>query len=211
MTLYNVDTNKCLKLLQRAPALEYYLVAPQDDAMININTTTLYPWLHSLDFTSQETKFLEAISVPSLKELMYNTDSDPLPMIAMVSLLKCSGCDLKILKLKELQCTKNLLILLQAVPSLEHLQVNFWQDWNHDGGIDKILTQIFWSPSSANTIPPEETTGGSFLPCLQVIDCQGNNWSYAPFSWECIPQLYYQGHRCSLMLKSIAYASHMYQ
>jgi hypothetical protein len=32
---------------------------------------------------------------------------------------------------------------------------------------------------------------------------------YAPFSWDHIPQLYRQGHRRSLTLKSVAYPSHI--
>ena len=128
----------------------------------------------------------------------------------MVSLLQHSGCNLKILNLVCVPLTStNFRLLLQAIPSLEYLKLYISQDQSHKGEMDDIFTQIFCSPFVTSAIPLEETTRKLFLPCLQFLYCAGDNVKLAPFSWDHIPQLYYQGHRHSLTLESIVYESHI--
>jgi len=197
--LYNLDPNECLEVLKRAPALEYCKAEPRDDDTVNFYTTTFNSRLRSLHFTSRGTKFLEAINVPSLEEWILDTDSGPLPVTVMVSLLKRSGCCLKILNLKHIETLPDdLSILFQAMPSLERLKI--WSIENADGIMDNILARIFNSPPS--TIPSDGASHESFLPCLQFMECTTHY--AAAISWNHIPQLYRQGHRRSLILKSAA-------
>lgn len=88
-------------------------------------------------------------------------------MTTMVSLLECSGCHLKILKLKDVRLTLNFHILLQAIPSLEHLELYVWQDSNDHCIMDDILAQIFNSPAVTSTIPQEEPFMNCFSPAFR--------------------------------------------
>jgi hypothetical protein len=210
--LYNMNTNECLEVVKRAPALEYCAVTPGDDATVNLDTITLHSRLRSLKCSSEETTFLEAINVPALEEWIQNTDGGPLPLTAMVSLLRRSGCCLKILNLQHVSASfNNLSILFQAMPSLERLQIQFWTFNDANGVMDDILGRIFNSPPSDSAISSEEATCQSFLPRLQFIECTTSITMLAPFSWNHIPQLYRQGHlgRRSLTLRSAAEESDM--
>jgi hypothetical protein len=207
--LYDLNANECLEVLRRAPALEYCLAKPRDDVMVDFGAT-VYPHLRSLDISPTGTNFLDAINVPSLEEWTHNTIGNPWPspVIAMVSLLERSGCRLKRLNLYIAVAPDDLSILFQAIPSLEHLQLHFQSNLNADSRVmDDILARIFNSPPNNTTIPSEEASHQSFLPCLQVMECMP--YVTAPFSWNHIPQLYRQGHRRSLALKSAANKSHI--
>jgi hypothetical protein len=207
--LWDLTANECLEVLQRAPALKYCRAQLLDDAMDNLGTNILQRRLRSLNSSCNGTQFLEAINVPSLEEWTHNTRGNPLPVTAMVSLLKRSGCCLKILNLQNISAPPNdLSNLFQAMPSLERLELHCWSVLNANGVMDDILARIFNSPSVNSTIPLEDARRESFLPCLQFIECTtGHNT--APFSWNHIPQLYRQGHRRSLTLKSTAKESHI--
>jgi hypothetical protein len=74
--------------------------------------------------------------------------------------------------------------------------------------MDDILARIFNSPPGNSTIPSEDASRESFLPRLQFMECT-TSCGTAPFSWNHIPQLYRQGHRRSLTLKSAAKESHI--
>jgi hypothetical protein len=209
--LQGVSVSECLELLQLAPALEYFLAIPEEDnPTISVDTITLHPRLRSLKYSYEGTQFFEAIKVPSLEEWTRDAGGDPLSVISMVSLLQRSGCNLKILNLVCVPLTTtNFRLLLQAIPSLEYLELYISQDRSHKGEMDDIFTRIFRSSFVTSAIPPEETTRESFLPRLQFLYCAGDNPKLAPFSWDRIPQLYYQGHRRSLTLESIVYESHI--
>jgi hypothetical protein len=75
--------------------------------------------------------------------------------------------------------------------------------------MDDILARIFNSSPCNSTIPSEEASRQSFLPLLQVLECMPSFTMFAAFSWNRIPQLYGQGHRRSLALKSAAEESHI--
>ena len=55
----------------------------------------------------------------------------------------------------------------------------------------------------------EGTASESFLPHLRFVDCGAINDTISPFTWDIIPQLYYQGNRWSLRPKSRAHESHI--
>jgi len=205
----DVSTSECLQLLRLAPALEYCVLDPLDDPTLSFNTTILQLRLRSLSFLYGGRALLEAIKVPFLEKWTQECHGGSLPVITMVSLLERSGCYLKILKLEGVLLSTNFRVLLQAIPSLEHLRIHVLQDWSHDGEIDDILTRIFRSPSSTSAIPLEESTRELFLPRLLSMECIGGNRDFTLFSWDDIPQLYRQGHRRSLTLKSVAYPSHI--
>ena len=209
--LCDLTADECLEVLQRTPVLEYCLAELRDDATGNLGTTILHRRLRSLKSSYNGTRFLEAINVPSLKEWTHNTRGrgDPLPVTAMVSLLKRSGCCLKILNLQKISVPpEDLSNLFHAIPSLERLQLHFWSVENADGVMDEILARIFNSPSFNSTIPSEDANRESFLPYLQFMECT-TSCEAAPFSWSHIPQFYRQGHRHSLTLKSAAKESHI--
>ena len=73
--------------------------------------------------------------------------------------------------------------------------------------MDDILTCIFCLAPGGSDILADDTLE-SFLPQLQFIECLMHS-AAAPFSWDRIPQLYRQGHRRSLALRSDAFPSHI--
>jgi hypothetical protein len=138
--LYNLSANECLEVLQRTPALEHCLAELWNDSTVNPGTTILHRRLHSLNSSYSGTGFLEAINVPSLEEWVHNTEGNPLSVMAIVSLLKRSGCCLKILNLQHvLAPPDDLPILFQTLPSLERLQLSFWSVEDADGVMDDIF------------------------------------------------------------------------
>jgi len=180
--LCNLNINECLEVLRRAPALEYCLVRPQDDATFEFGTA-INPRLRWLDITSRGTKLLDAINVPSLEEWNHNTVGGPLPMTAMLSLLERSGCCLKLLNLQNISAPPDdLSILFQAIPSLEILRLHFFSVKNTDGVMDDILARIFNSSPCNSTIPSEEASRQSFLPRIQVLECMPSFTMFAAFS-----------------------------
>jgi len=201
--LSDLTSNECPKVLQRAPLLKYCQVQLWHHATVNPGTTILHRRLRSLNSSYSGTGFLEAINVPSLEEWTHSTEDEPLPVTAMVSLLKCSGCCLKIVNLQHvLVPLGDLSVLFQAMPSLEHLRLQFWSVKNADGIMDDFLAQIF--------IPLQDASCESFLPHLQFMECiAGCGTMMAPFSWNHVPQLYHHGHRRLLTLKSAAKESHI--
>jgi hypothetical protein len=207
--LYDLSTSECLEVLQRAPLLEYFLAQLWDYTPVNLGTSILHQRLRSLNYENNRTGFLEAINIPSLEEWTYNTQGNPLPVTVMVSLLNRSGGCLKILNLKKVSVPPDdLSILFEAMPSLERLQLHFMSVENADGIMDDILARIFNSPSGNSTISSEDASHEFFLSRLQFMECT-TFCGTAPFSWNHIPQLYRQGHRCSLTLKSAANESHI--
>jgi len=69
--------------------------------------------------------------------------------------------------------------------------------------MDGILTRIFHSVPGGGNISEEDTT--PLLPHLQFIQCTvASPPDRVLFSWDRIPQLYRQGHKRSLVLKSAA-------
>jgi len=206
--LCNLYGDECLEVLRRIPALEYCFASPWSEATGEFGTT-IHPHLRSLVTSSRGTTFLDAINVPSLKKWNHNTEGAPLPVAAMLSLLQRSGCCLKRLNLQNILAPPdNLSDLFQAMPSLERLQLSFRSVRNADGVMDDILARIFNSPSSNSTIPSEDAGREYFLPYLQFMGCF-TSCGTALFSWIHIPQLYRQGHRRSLTLKSAAEESHI--
>jgi len=201
--LSDLTGDECLKVLQRAPLLKYCQVQLWRHATVNPGTTILHRRLRSLNSSYSGTGFLEAINVPSLEEWTHSTEDEPLPVTAMVSLLKRSGCCLKIVNLQHVLVPPgDLSVLFQAMPSLERLRLQFWSVKNADGVMDDFLAQIF--------IPLEDDSCESFLPCLQFMEyIAGCGTVTAPFSWNHVPQLYRYGHRRSLTLKSAAKESHI--
>jgi hypothetical protein len=206
--LRNLSANECLEVLQRAPSLQDFLAELWDDVTVNLGTTILHRRLRSLNSSCRGPQLFEAINVPSLEEWVHNTEYDPLPVTAMVSLLERSGCCLKIFKLQDISpLPDDLFILFQAMPSLERLQIHFWPKQNADGVMDDILARIFSSPPA---IRSEEASRQSFLPHLQFMECiPAFTTTFPLFSWDRIPQLHRQGYRRSLTLKSTAEESHI--
>jgi hypothetical protein len=70
--------------------------------------------------------------------------------------------------------------------------------------MDDILARIFRPAPASGIILVEglDHTPESFLPRLQFMECNTVGRD-APFAWDRIPQLYRQGHRRSLALKTI--------
>ena len=201
-----VNTKECLELLRRVHALEHCLENFWDHSTDNLGTTTLHRRLRSLNSSYTGTRFLEVINVPSLEEWIHNTQGDSLPVAAMVSLLKRSGCCLNILNLQNILSPPDNLSLL--MPSLERLKLHFWSVKNADGVMDDILARILNSPFGNSTISLEDASRDFFLPRLQFMECK-TSCGTAPISWNHIPRLYRQGHRRSLTLKSSAGKSHI--
>ena len=208
--VYSLTANECVEILRRAPALEHLCasIKHSDDPTVNGDAFTVHPRIRSLNLLDKAKKFLLVISVPSLEEWTHCSTGVRLPVSAMVSLLKRSGCSLKILNLQQISSnSNNLSVLFQAMPSLERLQIHFRQSSKHcNDEMDDILGRIFRSPPDDNITPPADTNHEIFLPRLQFLECTAESGSYThtPIAWDRVPQFYRQGPRPSLTLKSVA-------
>jgi hypothetical protein len=98
--LCNLTANECLEVLRASTCSGILSGRTLGRCHGQLGTTILHRRLRSLNSSYSGTRFLEAINVPSLEEWIHNTEGDPLPVTAMVSLLKRSGCCLKILNLQ---------------------------------------------------------------------------------------------------------------
>jgi len=200
-TLSNMNANECVEVLRRSPAMEYFkaddFIRPSNDSPVDVDTFTVHPRIRSMDLSHKSSDILDMIKVPALEEWTHFQESRRLPVDAMVSLIKRSGCYLKILNLQYISVrSENLPTLFQAVPSLERLEIGFRSSsQNVNDLMDDILLRIFRSPPDKSTVPANASRE-TFLPCLQFMNCETS------FSWDRVPQLYRQGHRHSLTLKS---------
>ncbi|KIM37043.1 hypothetical protein M413DRAFT_448761 [Hebeloma cylindrosporum] len=203
-TLSGISDDEALDFLRRAPNLEYYHVRAQSSPAI-VQKPILHPQLRSLNLLPDVSKnVLDALTLPFLEEFTHDsTYDDDLPLEAMLSFLKRSGCCLKLLQLRTGPwCSADLDRFLQALPFLEHLYLHVSGDFEPTE-MDGILSRIFGSAPSSGDISlnaPHE----SFLPMLQFMECRIDGTTIPPFTWEYIPQLYLQGHRQSLTLKCAA-------
>ena len=199
ITLSNLSANECVEVMRQAPAVEYFNAVKfrehSDEPPVNVNAFTVYPRIRSLDLSGKTAKFLDMIRIPALEEWTEFPEGR-LPVNAMVSLVKRSVCCLKILNLKNIFArSQNLPTLFEAMPSLERLQINFKSTLNVNDVMNDILVRIFCSPPDESAIPAN-ASGDMLLPRLQFMECE------TQFSWDRVPQLYCQGHRHSLTLKS---------
>ena len=198
-----------LDFLRRAPSLEYYRVFFYQPPVIKFKNSIIHSRLRSLHLSTRYLiMFLAAIELPSLEELTLNMNYQNLPLATMLLFQKRSGCRLKILHLYGFQRPSQALsTLLQAIASIERLQLCF--DWVFEDTIvmDDFFTRLFRSaPSSIVNDISMNASLGYFLPHLQFMECSAQS-SITPFSWDHIAQLYRQGHRRSLILTSDAYHS----
>ena len=206
ITLSNISTEECIDILRRTPRLEYCNISRYRTDKISSRRSILHSRLRSLHLSMSYyiEDFLGFINVPSLEEWTQDVaKSNHLPVGAMLSLVKRSGCCLKILNLETLPYdSKGLNTLLQAIPSLEQIRLSFDSRLRVSTMMDDILARIFRpAPASGSTLV-EGHTADSFLPHLQSMECH-TLWRDPTFSWDCIPQLYRQGHRRSLVLKTM--------
>ncbi|KIM37351.1 hypothetical protein M413DRAFT_277990 [Hebeloma cylindrosporum] len=206
LTLSWQTTEECLNVLRRALNLEYYKTSILEQSAVISGNPILHSRLHSLTLLGRISAFLDAIILPSLEELIHGMGhEDPyVTTRAMQSLLRRSNCSLKFLTITSLLGDYEVLrALLQAIPSLEHLELSF-NVFGICAAVDHLLTHIFHpAPSNRSDISFEEgPTPESFLPRLQCL-----HFSRDPFPWDRIPQLYRHGHRKSLALKFTTHGS----
>jgi hypothetical protein len=178
-----------------------------DDISDDNLETFIHSRLRILDTSNGAIDFLNGINVSesSHEEWTYNAELDYLPVIAMVPLVERSKCCLKILNLHDIVVSQNdLPILFQAIPCLEHLQLRFEPSIrDHIDAIEDILVRIFcWPPGKSTT--PADASREMYLPRLQFMEFIPTSM---PFPWDQVPQLYRQGHRHSLTLKSSTHRS----
>ena len=200
-TLHTLSADECIEILRRAPALEHCHVREfMEQSGDNVLETFIHSRLRTLDTSDGARKFLNRINVPSLEQWTHNHERGFLPVTAMVSLVERSSCCLKILNLNDISAGQNdLPILFQAMPSLEHLQMHFRSSTrDRNDAMDDILVRIFRSPPDKSTTPADAARE-TFLPRLQFMEYIAIS---TPFPWDQVPQLYRQGHRRSLTLKS---------
>jgi hypothetical protein len=148
------------------------------------------------------------VNLSSLEVWTQNMNDQHLPVAAMLSFIDRSGCSLKALNLEAIPPhSVDLSSLLQALPSIESLQLFFKWGFKDTTVMDDILTRIFCSAPGGSDILVDAMLE-SFLPRLRFIECLTGSPA-APFSWDHIPKLYRQGHRRSLALRSAAFPSHI--
>ena len=212
--LAQLDFKECVELLRRAPALEYCklygLEDHADDPTIDLDTPILHPRLRSLNSEDDANNFLGAINVPSLEKWTHGMYKEQHGCVTMISLLDRSNCSLKVLNLDgNSNFPPDLCTLLQATPSLERFFLEF--DWKFEdiAIMDDIFARLSRTTPNGDVSLVEGATSESFLPYLRYLECGANNATVSPFTWDRIPQLYHQGHRRSLTLKSWAHKSHI--
>jgi hypothetical protein len=209
-TFYQITIDEGLDFLRRAPSLEYYCVylyGRDDNDEISLNPI-VHPRLHSLNLSTPSKEFLDTVNLPSLQEWIQNTRGGHLPLGAMLSFLKRSRCPLKVLNLNaDPRRSADFRCLLEILPSLESLRLSFSKAFDSATLMDDILIRIFRSASGSSDTSVDALLE-SFLPNLQFMECRTGS-THAPFSWDRIPQLYFQGHRRSLTLKCAATNSHI--
>ena len=205
LTLRTINDLECVDVLRRALNLEYYNISIYQlwEVTSTFSTPVVHAQLRSITLTGDVEDFLEAIALPSLEEWSQSIEDEYLPVAAMVSLFKRSGCHLKVLDLAHFPDDSEALNgLLQAMPSLEHIELTFdWRVTSTSTIMDDVLARIFHPAPDSSNISVEEPTHQSFLPCLQYIRCKATQL-VDPFSWERIPQLY-RGHRRSLVVNTV--------
>ena len=194
-----LTANECVEVLRRAPSVENFvggrLIGPSDDPPVNVDSLTVHPRIRELKFLNKTANFLDMIKVPAL-EIWAHFAEGRLPVDAMVSFIKRSGCCLEILNLKNISALlQNLPTLFEAMPSLLCLKIDFESTRDVNNVMNDILVRIFRSPPDNSAIPADASRD-IFLPRLQFMVCG------TPFSWDLVPQLYRQGHRHSLTLMS---------
>jgi len=209
--LRGISLKEGLDFLRQAPSLEYYCVLLCESHETGFKNHILHlrlRRLHLLLFNI--TNFLDAITLPRLEILSQDmSNTKHLPMEAMLSFLNRSGCSLKVLKLEAISPqSTGLRSLLQRLPSLEWLQLLFKWGFQNTTVMDEILTHIFDPAAGDSDVLVPDVTREPFLPRLQFLECLTES-GVAPFSWDRIPQLYRQGHRWSLALRSAAFPSHI--
>jgi hypothetical protein len=205
LTLCTFNDPESVDVLRRALNLEYYNISMYQLRRVTstFSMPVVHPRLRSITLTGDIEDFLEAIALPSLEEWTQSIEGENLPVAAMVSLFKRSGCHLKVLDLADFpDDSRALNILLQAMPSLERIELTFdWRVSNISTIMDDVLARIFHPAPDSSNISVEEPTHQSFLPRLQYMCCKSPEL-VDPFSWERIPQLY-RGHRRSLVVNTV--------
>jgi hypothetical protein len=203
-TLFELPTDEGLDFLRRASSLEYYCVSMSERRDIGFTNPIFHPRLHSLNLSTPYLgEVLQKVSLPSLEEWTQNMGVQGLPMAAMLSFLKRSGCRIRVLNLDNIRPPyEGLNTLLQTIPSLERIRLSYFSLYYGPGAVmDGILTRIFYSM-------PGESIPESFLPHLRFIECKMDPpCAGAPFSWGFIPKLYRDGHRRSLTLRAFIHKS----
>ena len=208
-TLCKTSIEECIDFLRRASSLEYYHICTPSgvhDSMIDFGNPIIQPRLRSLNLaTSYATRILEAIHLPSLEEWTQDMGGLRIPTATMLSLLERSGCFLNVLNLENVPLpSQDLDTLLQALPSLEILRLCFKWGFLDISIMNDIITRIFCATPGGN-LSVEVAKPDYLLPCLQFIEIM----PFAPYLWDRLPQLYRQGQRKSLKLKSAAFKSHI--
>ena len=210
ITLCHISTEECIDILGRTPHLEYYNISrlySYDTGEISSERPMLHSRLRSLHLSKIHPchieEFLGAINLPFLEEWTQDVANYDYgyPVEATVSFVKRSMCCLKILILESLDDELDLNTLLQAIPSLERIHLSFETEIDVSAMMDDILARIFRQVPASGSILVEGHTAESFLPHLQFMECS-TVWRDPIFSWDRIPQLYRQGHRRSLVLKT---------
>ena len=202
ITLRDTSAEAYINVLRRAPGLESYNISIY--SRCKIRKPIVHPRLRSLHLSRSHyiEDFLGAVTLPSLEEWTQDMCTQGLPVAAMVSFFKRSSCCLKVLHLTTFSHhSKDLNTLLQAIPTLERIHLSS-DILGLNKLMDDVLARLFRPAPASGIILVEGHTPESFLPRLQFMECNTVERD-APFSWDRLPQLYRQGHRRSLVLKTI--------
>jgi len=182
-TLSAITDEESLDFLRRAYNLEYYYALSYNSPVITSQTPIFLPQLRSLNLETRNLEnILDAITLPSLKEWTQKTYGGGLPVAAIISFLERSGCPLKVLNLYTVPPPRavDLITLLQAFHSLEHLCLRFRDGVYPATVMDDILTRIFRPVPGSNDIWVDASID-SFLPNLQYVEYH-RSWEGPPLS-----------------------------
>ena len=105
VTIPFISAKESINILRRASSLEYYDIHIYQPSEVSFRKPILHPRLRSLHLSTSLNieKFLREINVPSIEEWTHDSiHNGPLPVSALLSVFKRSGCHLKILHLTSL-------------------------------------------------------------------------------------------------------------
>ena len=136
------------------------------------------------------------MELPGLEEWSYTGKSWHIPLVSLLSLLECSSCHLKVVKISSLDPSHigDFRTFLEAIPSLEHLSFSLGLS-KGQSTLNNILDRLCNAPPSGTSMTE---TASQFLPHLRTIDIGANG---VPFSWDHVPAILRSSNRGSLSMK----------
>ncbi|KAF8958276.1 hypothetical protein BDZ97DRAFT_1762291 [Flammula alnicola] len=182
--------NECFELLQKAPQMTHFALSGINGKRRDFpipQTVVQHRRLSFLDITYDVRMginiFLERTSFPALKTWKHRTGKGALPINDIIAHIARSSCRLNSMMLSqyiETVDSDELVKLLRATPSLEHLALRCIPDDPDMNYFDPFLRLL------STSVREQGVESALFLPHLKALDITG----VEAFSWDHIPGIF---------------------